>query len=160
MLYKTGTSEKEPLYTVEGQWTEAFTIHKGVKSGPVVDTWDPDKHKITTLQVASIEDQDELESRRAWQKVAQAISRGDMDETAYYKGLIENEQREMRKVEKEEGREWERKYFSRTENDSTFEELSKEIDKSLESEKTNGVWRWDEEKAKTAKPPFSTQDHQ
>jgi hypothetical protein len=82
-----------------------------------------------------------------------------MDETAYYKNLIENEQREMRKVEKEEDREWERKYFSRAENDPTFERLGKEIEESLEPEKTDGVWRWDEEKAKRAKPSFSMHDH-
>jgi len=159
VLYKTESSEKEPLYSVEGQWTEAFTIREGKKSGKVVDTWDPKTNKPAVLDVAPIEDQDELESRRAWQKVAQAIYRGDLDETAYYKGLIENQQREMRKKEKEDGVEWQRRYFSQTENDPTFEKLGNEIGETLEPEKTNGVWRWDEEKAKRAKAPFSTQNN-
>lgn len=158
-LYKTSSLEKEPLYSVEGQWTEAFTIHAGKKSGGVVDTWDPTKHHITDLSVAPIEEQGPLESRRAWQQVAQAIYRGDMDATSHYKGIIENEQREMRRKEREEAREWERRYFSRQEGDGLFERLAQPIGEQLEPEKTDGVWRWDEDKANEATPQFSTQEY-
>lgn len=158
LLYATSASEKDPIYTVEGQWTEAFTIHEGKKSGPVVDTWDPSAQRTSDLSVAPVDDQDPLESRRAWQKVAEAISKGDMDATGHYKGLIENEQREMRRKEKEEGREWERRYFSRTDDSPVFEKLAAEIGELLEPEKTGGVWRWDDEKAKGAEPKFSTKE--
>ena len=47
------------------------------------------------------------ESRRAWAKVADAILKGDMDTTAREKSIIENRQREMRRIEQAEGREWE-----------------------------------------------------
>jgi hypothetical protein len=104
--------------------------------------------------VATIEEQDEMESRRAWQRVAAAIGKGDMDVTSAEKTRIENEQREMRKKEKEEGREWERRFFSRMEKDGVFEALGKKIGESLDAEKTGGVWTWDAEKAKDAKPPF------
>jgi oxysterol-binding protein-related protein 9/10/11 len=106
------------------------------------------------LSVATIEEQDEMESRRAWQKVAIAISKGDMDVTSAEKSKIENEQRELRKKEKEEGREWERRFFSRTEKDAVFEALGKKIGETLDAEKTGGVWAWDATKAKDAKPPF------
>lgn len=82
-----------------------------------------------------------------------------MDATAHYKGLIENEQREMRRKEKEEGREWERRYFSRADGCPVFEKLAPEIGEPLEPEKTDGVWRWDDGKAKEAEPGFSTQEY-
>jgi oxysterol-binding protein-related protein 9/10/11 len=106
------------------------------------------------LVVAPIEEQDELESRRAWQKVAHAIGKGDLDTTQAEKSKIENEQRELRKVEKEEGREWERVFFSRVEKDDVFEALAGKIGETLDAEKTGGVWLWDSDKARDAKPPF------
>jgi hypothetical protein len=76
-LYPEG-KEKEPIYTVDGQWTASFTV-KEAKSKTVVDSYDPAKHPLTKLNVPTIEGQDEMESRRAWQKVAHAIAKGDLD---------------------------------------------------------------------------------
>lgn len=70
-----------------------------------------------------MEEQDDFESRRAWKKVADAINKGDMDTTSTEKSIIENRQRAMRKTEKEQGKEWERKFFNRVEADPTFEKL-------------------------------------
>jgi hypothetical protein len=157
-LCKPSNGEKagDPLYTIEGQWTEAFRIMegKGGKHAPIVEEWDPHKLHTTHLTVAPIEEQDELESRRAWQKVVQAISAGDLDAVSHHKSTIENSQRELRKKEKEEGREWERRFFSRAESDPVFEKLAPVVGGLLEADKTGGVWLWDAEKAKEAKPPF------
>jgi hypothetical protein len=46
-----------------------------------------------------------------------------MDTTSTEKSIIENRQRAMRKTEKEQGKEWERKFFNRVEADPTFEKL-------------------------------------
>ncbi|OCK83314.1 oxysterol binding protein-like protein [Lepidopterella palustris CBS 459.81] len=156
-LYPEG-KEKEPLYTVDGQWTDAFTI-RDAKTKMVVDTFDPNVTKTTPLTVAPIEEQDEMESRRAWQKVATAISQGDMDTTSYEKSIIENSQREMRKREKEEGREWERRFFTRIETFPLFDKLAAKIGESLNDNLTSGVWMFDQEKAGDAQPPFHQQEY-
>lgn len=46
-----------------------------------------------------------------------------MDTTSTEKSIIENRQRAMRKTEKEQGKEWERKFFKRVEKDAVFERL-------------------------------------
>jgi hypothetical protein len=127
---------------------------KDAKTKKEIDSYDPVKTPVTGLTVATIEQQDELESRRAWQKVAHAISKGDMDLTAAEKTKIENEQRDLRKKEKDEGREWERLFFTRARTDPTFEKLALSIGEVLDSDKTDGVWLWDSNKAANAKPPF------
>ncbi|KAF2797411.1 Oxysterol-binding protein [Melanomma pulvis-pyrius CBS 109.77] len=151
-LYPEG-KEKEPIYIVDGQWTDAFTIKDG-KTKAVVDTYDPKKTKTTPLTVASLEEQDEMESRRAWKKVADAITKGDMDKTAYEKSIIENRQRDMRKLEKEEDREWDRRFFTRTDKFPLLEKLAAKIGEQVNDSLTNGVWMFDQDKASQAKPPF------
>jgi len=155
VLYSEG-KEKDVIYTVDGQWTDAFTI-RDAKTKKVVDLFDPNVTKTTPLTIASLEEQDELETRRAWQKVAEAISKGDMDTTSYEKTIIENKQREMRKQEKEEGRDWERRFFTRTTKYAVFENLAAKIGESVNDSLTDGVWIFDQEKAKSAAPPFRSQ---
>jgi hypothetical protein len=120
----------------------------------VVDTYDPAVKKTTALTVASIDEQDGFESRRAWKKVADAIVKGDMDTTSHEKSIIENRQRVMRKQEKDEGREWERRFFSKTDNYPVFKSLAAKIGEDIRETSTNGVWVFDAEKASQAKPPF------
>lgn len=145
--------KKDPIYTADGQWNNTFTI-KDAKSKAVVDTYDPAAIKTTPLTVAPIEQQDHFESRRAWKKVADAIVKGDMDTTSYQKTIIENRQRAMRKEEKEEGREWERRFFTRTDDFTEFKNLAAKIGESVNDTLTNGVWIFDAEKANSAQPPF------
>ena len=147
-LYPEG-KEKEPIYVVDGQWTDDFII-KEVKTKKVVDQFSPKVTKCTPLRVAPVEEQGEMESRRAWKKVADAIIKGDTDTAGLEKSIIENQQRELRKKEKEESREWERKYFSRTQSHSTFEALAKKIGEPINDSQTNGIWIFDAEKASKA----------
>ena len=150
-LYPVG-KEKDVLYTVEGQWTDSFTIKagggSGLKKAEPIDTYNAKAAKITPLTVAPIEQQDPLESNRAWQHVAAAIVKSDMDTVHVEKSKIENSQRELRKREKDEGREWQRRYFKgSTPPDPLFEKLAKPIPgERIEAEKTGGVWRFDQSK--------------
>jgi len=155
VLYPEGR-EKDALYTIEGRWNEEFTIKDTTsKHGTVVDSFNHKKNKTSQLVVTPVEQQDPLESRRAWGKVAAAIGKGDLNATSYEKTLIENRQREMRKSEKEEGREWERIFFSRTNQYANIEALTKKIPgESVEADKTNGVWVFDDRKAANARPPY------
>lgn len=77
-----------------------------------------------------------------------------MDTTSYEKSIIENRQRAMRKQEKDEGREWERRFFSRTDSLPLFEKLAAKIGEQTNEHLTNGVWVFDQDKASAAKPPF------
>lgn len=156
-LYKESEGEKKPLYTVEGQWSEGFVI-KNPRTKEEVERFASSQTKTTPLQLASLEEQDIFESRRAWKDVASAIDRGDMDATSSHKSRIENAQREMRKVEKSEGREWERRFFQRVgeKDDERFQHLVKmlQLQGNLDADKTNGIWRFVRERATDAKPPY------
>ncbi|PSS20098.1 hypothetical protein M430DRAFT_57989 [Amorphotheca resinae ATCC 22711] len=145
-MYPTG-KEKDILYTVNGQWTKSFDIIEGhSKSGTVIDTYDADAHPPTPLTVAPIEEQDPLESRRAWAKVAAGIAEGNMEVTGAEKTKIEVAQRELRQREKEEGRTWVRRYFSQVDSDPILDHLGPIIGMSPETDKTGGIWRFDEGK--------------
>jgi hypothetical protein len=149
-LYPTG-KEKEVLYTVSGQWTKSFDITEGTgKKGGLVESYDADANPTTPLTVAPIEEQDEMESRRAWKKVAEGIAVGDMDFTGNEKTKIEVSQRELRQKEREEGRQWERRFFKCVEKDEVLETLGPVIGLVPEADKTGGIWRFDEEKARRA----------
>ena len=148
MMYPTG-KEKEVLYTVTGQWTKTFEIFdSSSKNKTAIDTYDAEAVPTTPLTIAPVEEQDLMESRRAWSKVAAGIAVGDMDITGVEKTKIEVSQRELRQKEKTEGRTWERRYFSLVENDPTLTTLGPTIGLLTEADKTGGVWRFDEAKAK------------
>ena len=140
--------EKETLYSIDGQWTDGFTIRAGAggskkSSHTVLECYDAKAAPTTPLLVAPLELQDPLESHRAWQKVAAAIVKGDMDTTGIEKSRIENEQRELRRKELAEGREWERRYFARLDGaDPVFDRLAKCIGERIECDRTGGVWRF------------------
>jgi len=151
VLYPEG-KEKDILYKIDGQWTDAWQIKDGKKT--VVETFDPNVTKTTPLIVAPVEEQDQFETRRAWKKVSDAINKGDMDLTSSEKTIIEVRQREMRKQEKEEGKEWERAFFKRVDKDPVFEALAPKIGEALNDSQTNGVWVFDKEKADKAKSPY------
>jgi hypothetical protein len=155
-LFKASEGEKKPLYTVDGQWSDSFTI-KDARTKDVIDKFSIKESTTTPLTVAPLESQDLYESRRAWSDVAAGIQKGDMDAVSIAKSRIENGQRELRRVEKSEGREWERRFFTHTEekdDDPEFLRLARSIDLTLDSEKTGGIWRFDAKKAEGARPPY------
>jgi hypothetical protein len=125
-----------------------------------IDSYNAKINKTTPLYIAPIEEQDPLESRRAWQKVQEAIGRGDLETTGVEKSKIENEQREMRKIEREENREWERRYFTRVEEDPIFTRLAANRDITAEADKTSGIWVFDEDKYAKALAAASTNSAQ
>ena len=141
--------EKEPLYVAEGQWSGEFSM-KNMKTGEIVEKFDTSSVPRTPLTVAPIEHQHPLESRRAWAYVVDAIHKGDIFAVGHEKSKIENEQREMRKIEKAEGREFPRRYFSRAKEDPVAERLadgmSAETSMRGEMDGHHGIWMWDEEK--------------
>lgn len=157
-LYKASEGEKKPLYTIDGQWSDSFTI-KNAHTKETVDGWVVKENETTPLTLAPLEEQDLYESRRAWSDVAANIQKGDMDSVTIHKSRIENAQRELRRVEKSEGREWERRFFNRIDekdDDLDFQSLARSLDLAgnLEGDKTGGIWRFDAARAAGAKPPY------
>lgn len=154
-------SDKHPLYSIEGQWNGNFSVHEGdkPKKGKEIETYHA--APTTSLIVAPIDAQDPFESRRAWRYVAASIVKGDMDAVSHHKSKIEHAQRYLRKKEKEEGRDWERKFFrnAKQDEDPTFVRLVQMVSgvtawPGVEAEKTAGIWRLDPERAGRARPPF------
>ncbi|KAF8420608.1 hypothetical protein EV426DRAFT_236760 [Tirmania nivea] len=139
------SSPSQVLYTVDGQWTGDFTI-RDARTKQDLETYNAKTNQITPLTIPPIEAQGPLETRRAWGKVAAAIEKGDYELTGAEKSKIENEQREMRRKEKEEGREWQRMYFTKVEVDDKFQRLADKAGVVAEPEKTGGVWVFDREK--------------
>ncbi|TGJ81051.1 hypothetical protein E0Z10_g7698 [Xylaria hypoxylon] len=156
-LYPTG-NEKDVLYNCSGQWTKAFEIHKGAakhnSTKTLIETWNPDTTPMSELIIAPSEKQHPLESRRAWAAVAEGIAKGDMDYVGREKTKIEQAQREMRKKEAAEGRQWERRYFTaRADADETLEALASHVNLASngDADRTGGLWRFDAAKAAKVK---------
>ena len=155
-MYRAG-KEKDILYSVDGQWPESFTIREGGgKHGTIIDTFNARTQPITPLIVPPLEQQDPWEANKAWDKVITAITKGDMDTTNTAKSKLEVAQRELRRKEQSEGREWQRRFFARGDKaEGWWEDLAKGCaGERIEQEKTGGVWRFDKEKASTARRPF------
>ncbi|KAJ9655474.1 Oxysterol-binding protein 4 [Neophaeococcomyces mojaviensis] len=176
-LWKEGEgSEKKPLYSLDGQWSDMFTIKEGDggKRSKDVETVKTSAVRLSKLNVPPIEEQDVMESRKAWGHVARSIEKGDMDATSAFKSRIENAQRALRKREQDENRTWKRVFFSQPDDEAgsvksgdplerRFNHLAKVATagqpitsawEGVAPEKTNGIWRYDEEKGKKAQRPF------
>lgn len=139
-------NEKEPLYVLEGRWNDSYTIKDG--KGKILETVDLASLQRTPLDVAPIEHQHPLESRRAWKSVVDAINANDVFAVGHEKSKIENAQRALRRQEKDAGEVWSRRYFTRAERDPVAERL-------LVTGKTGGadghdamIWKFDDEKYK------------
>lgn len=112
---KLASGKKEnALVTISGQWLGKLYINKGSVSPTKSDElfYDALAVQAVRLNVKPIEQQHELELRRAWGKVADAIRAGDYDLIHQEKLTIENAQRELRKKEKETEQPWQARWFT------------------------------------------------
>ncbi|KAK9493635.1 hypothetical protein V1508DRAFT_461205 [Lipomyces doorenjongii] len=128
------------LYTISGQWSGKSTIMTEKKKSESV-FYDAMEHKVVPLVVKPLEQQAEYESRRAWEKVAAAVQIMDYDTIHVEKSKIENQQRELRKKEKEEGVEWQRRYFELIEDEGPL----KDVAELAGVEPDEKVWRFNRE---------------
>lgn len=109
----SGTKEKA-IATISGQWSGKSYIEKGATTPSSSSSelfYDAAKKSPELLVVKPIEEQNELESRKAWQKVADAVRKGDYDSIHEEKTQLENTQRAMRKSEQETGDLWTVRWF-------------------------------------------------
>ncbi|KAI9486570.1 MAG: hypothetical protein EXX96DRAFT_549590 [Benjaminiella poitrasii] len=115
---------------IEGQWTGKSTITKNKKTESFLD--------LTTLEkpqpyVRPVEEQDELESRKIWRKVSQALKLGDYATASIEKSLIENQQRALRKEREEKKEKWTPKYFASVSGEDIYGDLRKNIIEKADS---------------------------
>lgn len=144
-LYR-GNDERNPLYVLEGNWSGAYTIKCANEQSR--QTVDLATLRRTPLRVASIEEQHPLESRRAWQHVVNAINDNDILAVGHEKSKIENQQRELRREEKDVGKVWERRYFTRITEDPVASRILNACGSTTEMEEDHNVWKFDENKYK------------
>ncbi|KAH3679564.1 hypothetical protein WICMUC_000897 [Wickerhamomyces mucosus] len=111
---KAASSNKEnALFTISGQWSGKSQIYQGssTSSKEFSEFYDANAIEPIHLTVKDISQQNNLESRKAWKKVADAIKLGNYDLIHREKSELEQEQRELRKKETESGIKWETRFF-------------------------------------------------
>ncbi|KAI0545126.1 Oxysterol-binding protein [Xylaria curta] len=139
-IHRDHERNSPPLYLLEGQWNRIYTV-KDVR-GKILETVNLAALQRTTLQVQPISKQHPMESRRAWQYVADAILRNDLLGVAREKSKIENAHRALRKQEQAAGRIWERRYFTEAKRDPVADRLAFRQG----CEEVSMVWKFDQEK--------------
>jgi hypothetical protein len=134
---------KEYLYKMEGQWSGKSTIteHGTKKSNPFLDVT---QLTPATMHVKELEEQDEMESRKIWQKVSEAIRANDTQTAGVEKNKLENKQREERAQREEESKDWNPKYFSWEEEEPNVvflqSMLTDSVGKKYFTPATSGNW--------------------
>lgn len=111
---KFASSKKEnALVTIAGQWSGKSYVSKGSVSPSSSDElfYDAVAKSPEHLTVKPVEEQHELESRKAWTKVADAIKKGDYDLILKEKTVIEERQRDLRREEAAAGVKWDVRWF-------------------------------------------------
>ncbi|KAF2102835.1 Oxysterol-binding protein [Rhizodiscina lignyota] len=151
-VFRNG-DEKSPIYEIEGQWTEKFTI-RDVATSKDIESFDTNVNDRTPLSVPAVQDQDPWESRRAWAGVIDALNHSNMQATVDEKSKVEEAQRAMRKREEEQRSEWQPLFFQCEKDDSTFRELARGTGEELHADLTKGVWKSDWKALKESRKPF------
>jgi len=150
-IYRTEDKARNALYTVSGQWSGRFTF-QNVADSTDIETYDVNAAKAAPLDLPCIEKQDPWESRRAWQNVLEALTRGDVQRTVAEKSKVEEAQRALRKREASEGIVWTPALFMQREGGyQVFERLASSQAIKLEADKTGGVWQFNRA-SKATKP--------
>lgn len=141
-IRKNMGNPKEYVYKIEGQWSAKSTITPyGTKSSS--HFLDVNEVERGSINVKPVEEQGELETRRVWQKVSEAIRAGDTQTAGAEKSKIENKQRAERKERDEQSTQWEPKYFHWEENHPTVFSLQRMLASAVKNKydpPTSGNW--------------------
>lgn len=111
--YSYSHNKYNALYTLAGHWNTVSYINKGYETPTNTSQVFVNSTNLNgqDLIVKPISEQHPLESRRAWEKVAEAIRLGNMKLISREKSRIENQQRAQRKEEEANGTVWKRRWF-------------------------------------------------
>jgi len=100
----------EPLYEITGKWTEDMWV-KNLKTGEKDLLFNAHGAKYTPCSVRPLEEQEDRESRRLWNKVTSAIIKRDQATATEAKSAIEDRQREEARTRDAEGVTWQPRFF-------------------------------------------------
>lgn len=153
-LYRTADRSKKPIYTVSGQWSGKFTF-RDEAAGRDIETYDANATRAAALELPDIEKQDPWESRKAWQKVIEALKKGDVQRTVTEKSKLEEAQRLLRKREASAGIVWQPALFTQKEDGHpVFQKLASSQGIRLQADKTGGIWQFNRSGASSATKPY------
>lgn len=152
-IYKYKDASKKAAFTMKGIWSDSWTINDG--TGKQISSYklaDP-ANKPVSMQMAPLNQQSPWESRRAWQGVAEPLTKGDFSTALDAKSKLENAQREMRKQEKAAGKTWESAFFRKVDEsqETALTALLSDLKGSVDTKEiigSNGCWRFDPSKEK------------
>ncbi|CAO3639265.1 unnamed protein product [Mucor hiemalis] len=153
-LIRKNSDPKDYLYKIEGQWTGKSTLtnFQTKESKPFLDV---NSLKPARAKLKPLKDMGEMESRRIWEKVSEAIRDNDTALAGKEKTIIENQQRTIKKERDEKGLEWEPKYFKWVDNEAKVEKLQGMLDKVIkcksEVKHDTGNWVFKDELSKKDK---------
>ncbi|KAI8388216.1 uncharacterized protein BYT42DRAFT_491475 [Radiomyces spectabilis] len=140
-IRKNAGNSKEYMHKIEGQWSAKSTITAyGTKaSKPFLDVT---QLKPAEMHVKSLEEQGEMESRRIWQKVSEAIRANDTQTAGVEKSKIENQKRAEKAERDQNGTQWEPTYFHWVESEPTIAALQRMLSstKSKFEASSSGNW--------------------
>ncbi|PHH92597.1 hypothetical protein CDD83_6658 [Cordyceps sp. RAO-2017] len=105
-------STGEVLYELSGLWSEEMFI-RNVATGHKEMFFDANKSKPSPPQVRPIDQQDERESQRLWEKTAKAVKERNHEVATDEKTRIEDRQREEAAKRSNDGVEWHPRLFRR-----------------------------------------------
>lgn len=131
-IRRNAGNPKEYAYKIEGQWSAKSTItpYGSKTSAPFLDVAEC---KAAPMHVKDLEEQGEMETRRVWQKVSEAIRAGDTQTAGLEKSKIENKQRAERKEREDNGIQWEPQYFTWQQNEPTVFSLQRMLSSATKS---------------------------
>jgi hypothetical protein len=151
-IYRSVDSQKTSIFTASGSWSSKFSICNALgEEIEVFDLADP-KNQPAPMVLKPSEEQSPWESRRAWGPTFDAIRRSDNNKVVAEKSKLENAQRQLRRQEQKEGKQWETMFFDRSDAAADEEDVVERLFDQLghhEVERlrgTNGCWRFDKVK--------------
>lgn len=161
------------IYSIHGQWSGVSKVKDS--KGKETVFLDSKNIAVNTLKVKDISAQNELESRRAWAAVADAINQGNYDKIHQEKSKLEIEQRVFRKREERDSKEWPRRWFSQVfvKDEAWYEALttqcgvvagrsasSSSTDTSKANREVDTNWRFTREKYDASAVKAEKNDHE
>jgi hypothetical protein len=133
-------SSKDYVYKIEGQWSNKSTItaYGSKKSEPFLD--------VTALTPAPMEvkgNNGDMESRKIWEHVSEAIRQGDTNKAGVEKSKIENQKRAELADREQNKTEWKPKYFNWEDPNGKVQSLQKMLASAVKNKyepATAGNW--------------------
>ena len=114
MIYHVEDDVNLPLYTIDGDWQR--DSHYRIESGEVHLLFSRKNSRPPKKIILPIEEQNEMESRRVWNRVTQALERGDENTASIEKNTVEDRQRFLSRERIEKRSVWAPKYFHKVVN--------------------------------------------